>query len=108
MWYALTGRQVQKMDDQEQMKVLADQLFLYMKPKIEKMMQSNVKFFRAQVVSNPGNNTLEVQQAFDNTTMTLPCATGISSAVAGDQVTVLILGSLSNAVVVSDGKMSTL
>lgn len=96
------------MDDQEQMKILADNLFFYMKPKIEKMMLNNVKFFRAQVVSNPGNNTLEVQQAFDTTTMTLPCSTGVSSAVAGDQVTVLVMGSLSNAVVVSDGKMSTL
>lgn len=96
------------MNDTEQMQVFADQLFEYMRPKIKKMMQSNVSFFRAQVVSNPGNNTLEVQRAFDTTTMTLPCATGISSASAGDQVTVLVMGSLSNAVVISDGTMSTL
>ena len=96
------------MNDTEQMQVFADQLFEYMRPKIKKMMQSNVSFFRAQVVSNPGNNTLEIQRAFDTTTMTLPCATGISSASAGDQVTVLVMGSLSNAVVISDGTMSTL
>lgn len=96
------------MNDTEQMQVLADQLFEYMKPKIKKMMRSNVSFFRAQVVANPGNNTLEVQRAFDTTTMTLPCTTSISGAVAGDQVIVLVLGSLSNAVVISDGKMTTL
>ena len=96
------------MNDTEQMQVFADQLFEYMRPKIKRMMHSNVSFFRAQVVSNPGNNTLEVQRAFDTTTMTLPCATGISGASAGDQVTVLVMGSLSNAVVISDGTMSTL
>lgn len=96
------------MNDTENMKILADQLFLYMKPKIEAMMQSSVSYFRAQVVSNPGSNTLEVQRAFDTTTMTLPCTTSISGAVAGDQVIVLVLGSLSNAVVISDGKMTTL
>lgn len=96
------------MNDTENMKILADQLFLYMKPKIEAMMQSSVSFFRAQVVSNPGNNTLEVQRAFDTTTMTLPCTTSIAGAVAGDQVVVFVLGSLSNAIVISDGMMTTL
>lgn len=96
------------MDDNEQMKILADQLFLYMKPKIAKMMSTNVSFFRAQVVSNPGSNTLVVQRPLETATLTLPCASGISGASAGDQVTVLVLGNLSNAVVVSDGMMSTL
>lgn len=96
------------MSDIEQMKVLADQLFGYMKPKIDLMLQSNVKFFRAEVVSNPGSNTLVVKRPMDTTNLTLPCATGIANAVAGDQVTVFVLGSLSNAVVISDGTMSTL
>ena len=96
------------MNDQESMRLLADQLFLYMRPKIQKMMSSNVSFFRAEVVSNPGNNTLVIQRPLESNTLTLPCSDSISSAAAGDQVTVLVLGSLSNAVVVSDGKMSTL
>lgn len=96
------------MNDSEQMKVLADQLFLYMKPKIQQMLNSSVFFFRAQVVSNPGNNTLVVQRPMESNTLTLPCSNSIASAAAGDQVVVFVLGSLSNAVVVSDGKMSTL
>ena len=96
------------MNDSEQMKVLADQLFLYMKPKIQQMMGSAVSFFRAEVVSNPGNNTLVVQRPMETSTLTLPCSSSVASASAGDQVVVLVLGSLSNAVVVSDGKMSTL
>lgn len=96
------------MSDQEQMKVLADQMFIYMQPKVAKMMTNNVSFFRAQVVSNPGSNKLVVQRPFESTTMTLPCSNGIASATAGTQVTVFVFGNLSNAVVVSDGVMSTL
>ncbi len=96
------------MNETEQMKVLADQLFKYMEPKIKKMMANSVSFFRAQVVSNPGNNTLVVQRPMEPSTLTLPCSASVANAVAGDQVTVLVLGSPSNAVVVSDGKMSTL
>lgn len=96
------------MNDQENMRVLADQLFLYMQPKIKKMMRNNVSFFRAEVVSNLGNNRLVVQRPLETSTLTLPCSNSIASATTGDQVTVLVFGSLSNAVVVSDGMMSTL
>lgn len=96
------------MNDTEQMKILADQLFLYMKPKFEKMTRDCVRYFRAKVVSNPGNNTLEVQRALDSTTMTLPCTNAIAGASANSQVMVFVLGDLSNAVVVADGKMEEL
>lgn len=94
------------MNDMENMRVFADQLWKYMVPKLKSMFASNVSYFRAQVVSNPGNNTLEVQRPVENGTLTLPCTTAMSGAAVGQQVTVLVMGSLSNAVVVADGKMN--
>ena len=92
--------------DMESMRTFADQLWKYMVPKINTKLSSNVSYFRAQVVSNPGNNTLEVQRPVENGTLTLPCTTAMSGAQEGQQVTVLVMGGLSNAVVVADGKMN--
>lgn len=94
------------MNDMENMRVFADQLWKYMVPKLDSKFASNVSYFRAQVVSNPGNNTLEVERPLETGTLTLPCTTAMSGAQAGQQVTVLVMGSLSNAVVVADGKMN--
>ena len=94
------------MNDMESMRTFADQLWKYMVPKINAKLSSNVSYFRAEVVSNPGNNKLEVQRPVENGTLTLPCTTAMSGAQEGQQVTVLVMGSLSNAVVVADGKMN--
>lgn len=94
------------MNDMESMRTFADQLWKYMVPKINAKLSSNVSYFRAQVVSNPGNNMLEVQRPVENGTLTLPCVTAMSGAQAGQQVVALVMGSMSNAVVVADGKMS--
>lgn len=94
------------MNDMESMRTFADQLWKYMVPKINAKLSSNVSYFRAEVVSNPGNNMLEVQRPVENGTLTLPCTTAMSGATTGQQVTVLVMGSLSNAVVVADGKMN--
>lgn len=94
------------MNDMENMRVFADQLWKYMVPKLDSKFASNVSYFRAQVVSNPGNNMLEVQRPLENGTLTLPCTNAMSGAEEGQQVTVLVMGSLSNAVVVADGKMN--
>lgn len=94
------------MNDMENMRVFADQLWKYMVPKLKSMFASNVSYFRAQVVSNPGNNTLEVQRPVENGTLTLPCTTAMSGAEEGQQVTVLVMGSMSNAIIVGDGKLN--
>lgn len=94
------------MNDMENLRTFADQLWKYMVPKLNAMFASNVSYFRAQVMSNPGNNMLEVQRPLENGTLTLPCTTAMSGATAGQQVTVLVMGSMSNAVVVADGKMN--
>lgn len=91
--------------DMENLRTFADQLWKYMEPKINAKLSSNVSYFRAEVVSNPGGNKLEVQRPVENGTLTLPCTTAMSGATEGQQVTVLVMGSLSNAVVVADGKM---
>ena len=94
------------MNDMEDMRVFADQLWKYMVPKLKSMFASNVSYFRAQVVSNPGDGTLVVSRPLENGTLTLPCTTAMSGATTGQQVTVLVMGNLSNAVVVADGKMN--
>lgn len=94
------------MNDMESMRTFADQLWKYMVPKLDSKFASNVSYFRAEVVSNPGNNKLEVQRPVENGTLTLPCTNAMSGAQTGQQVTVLVMGSLSNAVVVADGKMN--
>lgn len=90
----------------ESMRTFANQLWKYMEPKINAKLSSNVSYFRAEVVSNPGNNRLEVERPLENGTLTLPCTNAMSGAQTGQQVTVLVMGSLSNAVVVADGKMN--
>ena len=94
------------MNDMENLRTFADQLWKYMVPKLDSKFASNVSYFRAEVVSNPGDNTLEVQRPMENGTLTLPCVRAMSGAQAGQQVTVLVMGNLSNAVVVADGKMN--
>lgn len=97
------------MSDNEQMRVLAQQLWKnYMEPQVDKKLALAVKYFRAEVISNPGDNTLEVKRPLDATTMTLPCTNGMTGAEEGDQCVVFVFGSLSNAVVVSDGMFRSL
>lgn len=94
------------MNDMENMRVFADQLWKYMVPKINAKLSSNVSYFRAQVVSNPGDGTLVIQRPLENGTLTLPCTAAASNAQPGQQVVALVMGSLSNAVVVGDGMLN--
>lgn len=93
-------------NDMESMRTFADQLWKYMVPKLDSKFASNVSYFRAQVVSNPGNNKLEVQRPVENGTLTLPCVRAMSGAQAGQQVVALVMGSMSNAIIVGDGKLN--
>lgn len=94
------------MNDMENLRTFADQLWKYMVPKLDSKFASNVSYFRAQVVSNPGNNKLEVQRPVENGTLTLPCVRAMSGAQAGQQVVALVMGSMSNAIVVGDGNLN--
>lgn len=90
----------------ENLRTFANQLWKYMVPKLNAMFASNVSYFRAQVVSNPGNNMLEVQRPLENGTLTLPCTDMMAHAKPGQQVVALVMGSLSNAIVVGGGKLN--
>lgn len=94
------------MNDMENLRTFADQLWKYIVPKIDSKFASNVSYFRAQVVSNLGNNKLEVQRPLENGTLTLPCVRAMSGAQAGQQVVALVMGSMSNAIVVGDGNLN--
>lgn len=93
-------------NDMENLRTFADQLWKYMVPKLDSKFASNVSYFRAEVVSNPGNNKLEVQRPVENGTLTLPCVRAMSGAQAGQQVVALVMGSMSNAIVVGDGNLN--
>lgn len=94
------------MSDTDNMKVFADQLWNYLEPKVKSLLSSSVGYFRAQVVSNPGDGTLILNRPLESNNLTIPCTNAMAGAAAGQQVTVLVLGSLSNAVVVADGRMN--
>ena len=94
------------MSEMENMKVFADQLWQYMVPKLDSKFSSNVSYFRAQVVTNLGNNVLEVQRPLENGTLTLPCVDSVAHAQPGQQVVALAMGSMSNAIVVGDGMLN--
>jgi hypothetical protein len=94
------------MNDMENLRTFADQLWKYMVPKLDSKFASNVSYFRAQVVSNLGNNKLEVQRPMENGTLTLPCVRAMSNAQPGQQVVALVMGSMSNAIVVGDGNLN--
>lgn len=93
------------MSDNADMKALADALWNYFLPKLRTVQTDAVRFFRAVVVDNPGGNRLTVQRPFETTTMTLPCLNALASASVGQQVTVFVFGSLSNAMVMGTGSL---
>lgn len=100
-------------NETEQMRILANNLWKYMEPKLKDRLSSSVSYFRAVVRRDPGDpevgeRMMAVTRPFDNTPLTLPCSNGIANAAAGSQVTVFVLGDLSNAFVISDGMMRSL
>lgn len=95
----------------EPFEVFADKLCEYsMKayavPYLER--RGAVQSYRAKVISkNISAQTMVVQRPYDNQ-ITLPYADSAAYLSAGDECLVLIFGESSNAIVVSDGKLSSL
>lgn len=75
--------------------------------KLKDEMSNCVRYYRAQVTANPGNNTLTVQRAFDSP-VTVRCAPYAADAAVGTQVVVAVFGQgmASNHVVVGTGTMN--
>lgn len=93
------------MNQNADMKLLADQLWKYFEPKVKKLMSSQVSFFRAEVTAAPADGTITVQRPFDDP-ITLPYTTSAEFLAVGDQATVFVFGSLSNAVVMGNGTLT--
>lgn len=96
------------MNNDQEMKQFADQLWEYFKPKIESLTRSNVWYFRAQVSKAASNGKITVRRPFDEE-ISLPYVSSMAAASVGSQVTVFVLGSsLTNAVIIGDGTLSNL
>lgn len=92
-----------------EMKELADNIGRYVSKKfIEPRLQSAVSFFIGKVTTAPGNGSIGVTKPFDSTEYTLPYVSSASGLSVGDNCTVFVLGSMSNAIVMGDGRMSNL
>ncbi len=92
------------MGNQSEMKNLADNLGKYIVEKyVKPMLGSYVSYFKAEVTAAPNGGTISVQKPFDATVFQLPYTAEAAGLTVGDQCTVIVLGSMTNAVVVGDG-----
>lgn len=89
---------------------LADALWRFFEPKIDEKLSNSLRYFRAVVVQNTGNNTLKVQRPFDPSPITLPCVGSIATATAGTQVVVVMFGkgTAANSVVIGSNLLQNL
>lgn len=92
----------------QDMKALADNLWTYFEPKIKTMLSSGVSYYRAKVTAAAAGGTITVQRPFDQTELALPYVSSAEALAVGDQCTVMVFGSQSNAVVLGNGTLSNL
>ena len=93
------------MDKQNEMRNIADGIGKYIVEKhVKPLLASYISFFKAEVTANPSGGLISVQKPFDDTVLNLPYTAAAAGLTAGDQCTVFVLGSMTNAVVVGDGK----
>ena len=93
------------MNEQRDMKEFADNLWRYLRPRVEALLAEGVFFYRAEVTANPGAGELTVCRPRD-TSVTLPCVSAMQSAPVGSQVTVLVFGPGGSALVVGSGTLT--
>lgn len=97
------------MDENRDMKALAENLWSYYEPKIKEMIGPYMKMIRGTVTTRASGGVMGVTFPFDNTELKLPYASSISGAALGATVWVACPAtSLSNGVVIGDGKLSNL
>ena len=79
-------------NDNAQMAEFAENLWKnYIKPKFKEEFKDLISFYRAEVVSNDGNNTLTIQRPYDEAYQ-VSCTNAMATATAGDQVLVMRFG----------------
>ncbi len=96
------------MNQNSDMKALADAIWVYLEPKIRSLTQNSLSYFRAEVVAAPANGKITVRKPFDTTAMQLPYVSSAASLAAGEQCLVLQLGDASNCIVAGNGTLSGL
>lgn len=100
------------MDENLEVRALADALWRYFKPRVEEMLGSYVSFYRAQVTAAPSGGKITVRRPFDDTALSLPYVGSMASAAVGTQVVVAVFGkqkgNTMNSVVLGDGTLTNL
>ena len=92
-----------------EMKELADNIGRYVAERfLKQKLASSVSFFIAKVVTAPSAGAVVVQRPFDSTTYSLPYVSSASSLAVGDNCMVFVFGSMSNAIVMGDGRLGNL
>ena len=67
----------------------------YIRSKVENLDKDTMKFYRAEVVTNDGNNKLTIQRPYDEAYQ-VSCTDGMADATAGTQVLVFKFGNGTN------------
>lgn len=98
------------MSNEQDMQVLADNLFEYMKPKIEEMLSSFPKMLRATVAGSPTDGKIPVQMPFDANPISVSYVKSLESSLwKGKHVWITAPGnSLTNAYVSALADLSNL
>lgn len=92
-----------------EMKELADNLGRYITEKfLAPRMARTVSFFIGKTVTAASGGSIRVQRPFDSTIYDLPYVDSASELGAGVNCMVFVFGSMSNAIVVGDGRLSNL
>lgn len=92
-----------------EMMELADNIGRYVAEKfLQPKMQNSVSFFMGQVCSAPSGGMMDVQKPFDTTIYSLPFVPSAAGLSVGDKCTVLVFGSMTNAIILGDGALNNL
>lgn len=95
------------MDAGQEMKQFADRLAAYIVKKyVQPKLDRCVSYFMAEVTQAPAGGVIKVQRPFDTAEMSLPYTAGAAGLQVGDKCTVIVMGTMQNAVVVADGSFN--
>lgn len=88
--------------EEEQMRVLADQLWGYFLEKyLKPYLSDSVCYYMAKVKTAPNNGVIGVQRPFDSE-VSLPCSANASGLAVGDSCMVLVFGDYSNQLAIGN------
>lgn len=100
------------MDENLEVRALADALWRYFKPKVDEMLGSCIRYYRAETTAAPSDGKITVQRPFDDTVLSLPYVGSMSGTTAGKQVVVAVFGKQNsntmNSIVLGDGLLTNL